>query len=358
MSRPRKNNPDHTRRHNMPAPSSEAIEAHLSDLLKPVVHEQLKYYCQLGLRQRILGLPLMVAAVLSLLWRQIPSVRELSRTLAREDLLWCRAVKVSQQALSTRFLEFPASMFERVLWALVEELKQRWTHRVVRPLPASVAWTFQWFEHIWIVDGSTLEALFRKLKSLQEQPITLAGKIYTIVDMASHLPVAIRFEENPNAADRNQWEWLHSTLPKGGLLIFDRGFYDFTEFEALVKAGSAWITRLKKSTYQVQKTFSQSANLVDQLVLLGHKKGKTKQITVRLIQVRHGKSWYKYITSVLEPGDLPPYVVTDLYCRRCPIETAFFLVKRLLNLAYIWTGSINGVKLLSLGDMAVLCCVA
>ena len=130
----------------------------------------------------------MVAAVLSLLWRQIPSVRELSRTLAREDLLWCRAVKVSQQALSTRFLEFPASMFERVLWALVEELKRRWANRVVRPLPASVAWTKQRFEHIWIVDGSTLEALFRKLKSLQEQPIALAGKIYTIVAVSyTHL---------------------------------------------------------------------------------------------------------------------------------------------------------------------------
>ncbi|WP_156823855.1 hypothetical protein [Oscillatoria acuminata] len=46
---------------------------------------------------------------------------------------------------------------------------------------------------------------------------------------------------------------------------------------------------------------------------------------MRLIQVRHGKSWYSYITSVLEPGDLPPYVVADLYARRCPIETAFFL---------------------------------
>jgi hypothetical protein len=34
------------------------------------------------------------------------------------------------------------------------------------------------------------------------------------------------------------------------------------------------------------------------------------------------------------------------------------LVKRLLNLAYIWTGSINGVKLLSLGNRAVLCRVA
>ncbi len=246
MSRPRKNNPNHVRRHNMPAPSSEAIEAHerlveacgsrAIEILSPVR----------AAPRRILGLPLMVAAVLSLLWRQIPSVRELGRTLAREDLLWCRAVKVSQQALSTRFLEFPASMFEQVLWALVGGVKRRWTHRVVRPLPASVAlWTFQRFDHIWIVDGSTLEALFRKLKSLQEQPIALAGKIYTIVDMASHLPVAMRFEENPNAADRNQWEWLHSTLPKRGLLIFDRGFYDFTEFATLVKAGSAWITRLK-----------------------------------------------------------------------------------------------------------------
>jgi hypothetical protein len=83
MSGPRKNNPDQTPRHNIPAPSSEAIEAPLRDLLSPVVPEQ--------------GLPLLVAAVLSRLWRQIPSLRALGR--------------------------------------------------------------------IWIVDGSTLEARFRQLKS-------------------------------------------------------------------------------------------------------------------------------------------------------------------------------------------------
>jgi hypothetical protein len=110
----------------MPAPSNEAIEAHLNDLLSPLVHKQLSCYRQLGRRDRILGLPLMVAAVLTLLWRQMPSVRELSRALAREDLLWCQAVKGSQQALSKRFLEFPAEMFELVLWALVVELKRRW----------------------------------------------------------------------------------------------------------------------------------------------------------------------------------------------------------------------------------------
>jgi hypothetical protein len=54
-------------------------------VLTPLVYNQLSYYQQLGLRDRILGLPLMVAAVLTLLWRQVLTVRELHRLLNRED---------------------------------------------------------------------------------------------------------------------------------------------------------------------------------------------------------------------------------------------------------------------------------
>ncbi len=46
----------------------------------------------------------MVAAVLTLLWRQVPGVQELNRLLAREGLLWCNPTKVAQQSLSERFL--------------------------------------------------------------------------------------------------------------------------------------------------------------------------------------------------------------------------------------------------------------
>ena len=35
--------------------------------------------------------------------------------LNRQDLLWAKATKVSRQANAQRFLEFPASVFERVL---------------------------------------------------------------------------------------------------------------------------------------------------------------------------------------------------------------------------------------------------
>ena len=63
------------------------------------------------------------------------------------------------------------------------------------------------------------------------------------------------------------------------------------------------------------------------------------------MEIRHGSSWYRYLTSVVDPQILPPYLVGDLYSRRWRIEETFNLLKRLLGLSYLWTGSINGIKL-------------
>ena len=154
MGNPRVGNPDHKRKYNVPAPENEVMAQVLSELLTPLV------YKQLGLRERILGLPLMIAAVLTLLWRQVPSVRELCRLLNREDLLWCSSVKISQQALSKRFLEFPASVFEQVMMELIPRLQARWVTRKNRPLSASIKFTKTKFERIWVVDGSTVLSAF------------------------------------------------------------------------------------------------------------------------------------------------------------------------------------------------------
>lgn len=169
------------------SPNSEAIADQLKALLTPAIWSQLGYYRQLGLRDsaeraavalRILNLPLIVAAVLTLLWRQVPGVKELTRLLAREDLLWCRATKVSQQALSERFLTFPAELFERVFKDLLPQLQKNWLQRNKLPLPDSIKFALKHFERIWVADGLTLEALFRKLKSLEDVPRgQLAGKI-------------------------------------------------------------------------------------------------------------------------------------------------------------------------------------
>lgn len=66
---------------------------------------------------------------------------------------------------------------------LLPQLQYNWQQRTKRPLPDSVKFARTNFERIWIADGSTLEALFCKLKSLQDLKASqLAGKICTVVD--------------------------------------------------------------------------------------------------------------------------------------------------------------------------------
>lgn len=96
----------------------------------------------------------------------VAGVRELTRILARDGFLWSHPTKVSQQAVSQRFLTFPNELFEKVSKDLLPSLRTAWYSRNKRPLPESIQFTLSKFEKIWIVDGSTLEALFKKLQSL------------------------------------------------------------------------------------------------------------------------------------------------------------------------------------------------
>ena len=337
-------NPDHVRRTNRPSPDNEVIQGRLKSLLTPAVFGQLAYYRSLGLRGRLLGLPVMVAAVLMMVWRQVPSVCELTKLIGREDLFWTPKVNVSQQALSKRLLVFPAALFQRVLMDLLPTLRDRWATRQ-RPLPAAIVCAQKTFTRVFAVDGSTLEALFRKLDALKEAPPgVLAGKICTVIDLAARLPEHLWFTQDAQAHDATFLDRILAFAQAGSLWIFDRGFYDFTFFDALLDQGVHWITRMKaNAVVTVEQVWLQTSEVRDRWVRLGGV--KPCQHTLRLIEVRFGRTWYRYLTSVLDPAVLPAPVVADLYRRRWRIEEAFLIVKRLLNLAYLWTGSTNGVLL-------------
>ncbi len=88
MSSTKSINRYHAKNKNRPQLENEAITSRLENLLTPAIAAQKSYYRQLELRDRILNLPLMVAAVLTLLWREIAGVTELTRLLNREEFLW------------------------------------------------------------------------------------------------------------------------------------------------------------------------------------------------------------------------------------------------------------------------------
>ncbi|MEM9163842.1 MAG: IS4 family transposase [Cyanobacteria bacterium P01_F01_bin.4] len=338
---------DHARERHQPHVEVEEIAAQMEALLSPAIFAQQDYYRRLGLRSRILTLPVMLAAVLSLLWRNVPSVRELVRLMNREQLLWAKPVKVSDTAVAERFLSFPAELFEGVLKTLIPTLEERWGERRKRPVAVSIRYAEKHYERIWIADGSTLEALFRKLQCLAEVPLgQLGGKLCAVINLKTRLPVEVWFKSKPYAHDTQFGPALLGLLKAKTLIVLDRGFWDYGLFEAIIQANADFITRLRKGAkYVVLEVLSSSYHHRDQLIRLGTGYKGNPILTLRLVEVRVGKAWYAYLTSTLDPEILPPYGVADLYARRWRIEESFNILKRLLGLSYLWTGSPNGIKL-------------
>jgi len=168
-------------------------------------------------------------------------------------------VKVSQPALSKRLLTFPAELFQKVLFSLLPELRKRWQGRQ-RPLPECIVCAQKNFPHIYAVDGSTLEALFRKLKALKDTSEgALAGKICTVIDLS-------RVCRSKSGTPAKRWPTIPALKTRFGdgkgrnVVDFDRGFYDFTFFDDLIDRGGQFITRLKSNAvFNVQTVLCYTA---------------------------------------------------------------------------------------------------
>lgn len=323
----------------------ELVQARLEELIHPATYAQLASYRALGLRERVLTLPVMVAFVLSLIWRHLGSVREAVRVLRLEGFLWVTPQQVSQQAVSERLRTFPAVLFERVLQEVLPQMQERALART-RPLPPVLAWTTPHFSRIVAVDGSTLDALLRKVGLLrgQEGPV-LAGHLGVLFDVVTRVPQAVWYEEDSQASDHRFWDRIHASVKPGMLVLCDLGFRQHAQFTALAQRGVGLLTRVASNAALAPiRSLSNEPSLRDHLVWLG--RGKTRcPMPVRLVEWRHPQgNWYRYLTTITDPQILPAAYVVALYGERWRIEEAFQTVKRLLGLAYFWVGSINGVQ--------------
>jgi Transposase DDE domain len=341
----RKGNPDLRRAVNMPAPKNEELEARLRDLLSPGTFANLKTVTDKtrSLRERVLTLPMMVAIVLSLVYRQMNGLSEVLRVLEQEGLMWQEAKRVSKQALSHRLRTLPAHLFAELLEQVMQRLESSATKESI---PSSWQSVQKDFSAVWLADGSSLEALAKKVSSLKEQSTQLGGKMMMIVTAFSHRPVAAWYSINANAHDQNWCDVLMERLPKGGLLIFDLGFFNFVWFDAFTNAEKFFLTRLRQKTaYKITKTLSQGSHYRDQIIELGQYRSNPCSHPVRIVSVLWNNRTHIYLTNVLDPKRLSAQQIYELYAQRWRIEEAFLLTKRLLGLAYLWVGGSNGVQI-------------
>ena len=326
------------------APPAEAVVARLTEIVHPATLAQVGYFHRLGLRARLLTLPVMVALMLSLLWRQIGSINELVRVVHTEAVLWVPPLReLTQPALAQRLRTLPAELFSRVLQTILPGLHRRWQARQ-RPLPPAVAWAQTHFTAVLIADGSTLDGLLRKIGLLRDAvKAPLAGRMMALLDLASRLPRRVWYDADPHGHDTRFWERLLVAIPTGALVIFDMGFTDFAPWATLTARGVTWLTRAKKNLkYEVVRVLVHTSTVRDRLVWIGE--GATRQ-QVRLIEVQAHGTVYRYLTNALDLTRLPTVQAVALYRQRWRVEDAFSIVKRLLGLAYFYGGAENAIEM-------------
>ena len=333
---------DQTKRPNA-APPDEQVEALLKEVIQPATFSQVAHFHQLGLRERILTLPVMVAFILSLLWRHIASVREGVRVLNEEGLLWTGAMSVSPQAVLQRLRELPPDLFAKILDQVLPLMQERWKSRQ-RPLPEALAWATQHFSAVLALDGSTLDALSKKVGLLQGRVGTvLAGRMAALLDVASLLPRKVWYEPDSRAHDQTFWEGALLQVTPGMLLLFDLGFVNHALYDQMSHKGIFFVTRCKSNAaFKEIRCLAQGPRLRDSLITLGTGASQCQQ-TYRLVAILYGGKWYRYITNVLDPLVLPPVYVVALYWQRWRIEEAYVVVKRLLGLAYFACSAENAI---------------
>ena len=97
------------------------------------------------------------------------------------------------------------------------------------------------------------------------------------------------------------------------LILLDRGFCHYQFWQQLIEGNAHLITRLNnKASFTVERVFTNSYSIRDRIIKMGAGDRATPCITMRLVEIKVGKAWYSYLTSVLDPLILPPYVVADL----------------------------------------------
>lgn len=345
---------DHARPRAAPRPPDAACEADLLTLIRPILPALQHRYRAHGLRVRLLPLPVMVAVVLSAIWRQVPGVRTLASLLRHERLFDQDARRVSPAALSKRLRTVPASLFAELFAAVVPQLHARAQARQ-RPLPPVLTRLQAHFPRLWAVDATTLEALFKRLDVLRDHPgQVLGGTLLALADLTTHQPVHLRMDPEGAANEKRFLPALRAIVPPGTLLVFDLEFWHFAWFAWLTRTECWFVTRVRADlVFRVHATLASGGGVLDQLVQISLYQPAACPAPMRMVTLHRGGTVYRYLTNVLDPTRLPALDVPDLYARRWRIEDAFLIVKRLLGLSYLWGGAPNTIALQCWGTWLV-----
>jgi IS4 transposase len=172
-------------------------------------------------------------------------------------------------------------------------------------------------------------------------------KAHVLLDAKNDVPSLIHISESARN-DRVFMEKL--SLKKDDILVFDKGYQHFAQWQIWTDKGISWVTRLNDNQYydildQKKITVNQQQEGVceDQKIFLGRGTlSTTQQITVRLVSyyVPGHKKIYHYLTNNFR---FKATTVAGIYKDRWQIESFFKRIKQNNPLRYFLGDSENAI---------------
>ena len=200
---------------------------------------------------------------------------------------------------------------------------------------------------LYILDATTISLFQEVLRTSGKNPSGKRKggiKVHTLIRSDQDVPSMIRLTE----AAANDSQFLKEVnLPRGSVIVFDRGYRDFTTLNRFTSEGIVWVTRLNRLfAYDIKQDYilpdNSSAIISDQQIQLGWRSGT--RVTARLITYYDdaSKEKYEFLTNNYRMSAIN---IASLYRKRWQIELLFKRMKQNYPLKYFLGDSENAIKI-------------
>lgn len=206
---------------------------------------------------------------------------------------------------------------------------------------------------LFIVDSTTISLFQEVLKNAGRPPSNGKRKggikAHVLINAKHDVPCLVRM----TSAAASDAPFLRKiNLPEKSILVFDKGYNSYQQYERFGKEGITWITRKNsgsnveiKASRMVDQQQKLNGVLKDQLVILGNTTNKKQlRIKARLITYYDELSnkTFEFITN---NEQMQPTTIAQLYQRRWQIETLFKRLKQNNQLRYFLGDNENAIRI-------------
>ncbi|MGN6440185.1 MAG: IS4 family transposase [Agriterribacter sp.] len=207
--------------------------------------------------------------------------------------------------------------------------------------------------NLYIFDSTSI-ALFQEIlkgSGLSKKDGRRKGgiKVHTLLHAREDLPTMIRYS---SGADNDGKYLKEVQLPLGSVIVFDKGYRDYSTYNRFASDGITWITRHRDSSvYKIneRKAINESQKkqgvVTDWCIELGHNHSKKAiKVPARMISYKDPvtKKKFQFITN---NRLLAPITVANYYKQRWQIETFFKRIKQNYPLQYFLGDNENAIKI-------------